>query len=144
MFEDSYDRLWKRAYRLQEEGDIRGALGLWREISQRYPDAEVLCLMARAALDLGEIEDAEASLLKALEFDPGLRLPSMMLCRIAMAQGKWDDAEPRVRQALRIKEGADGYNLLGVTLDILGRAEEAHAAFSRGIGARPFLRGNLL
>lgn len=137
IFEDSYDRLWKRASRLQEEGDIRGALALWREISQRYPDAEVFCLMAKAAQDLGEVEEAEASLLRAVEFDRGLRLPYMMLCRIAMAQGRWDDAELRVRQALRIREGADGYNLLGISLDRLGRAEEARAAYSQGIELDP-------
>ena len=71
MFEDSYDQLWKQASRLQDEGDIRGALRLWREISRKYPDAEVLCLVAQAAQDLGEMEEAEASLLKAVEFDPG-------------------------------------------------------------------------
>jgi tetratricopeptide (TPR) repeat protein len=137
MLEDSYDRLWKRASRLEDEGDIRGALELWREISQRYPDSGVLCRLAGAARDLGELEEAEESLLKAVEFDSGLRLPYIMLCLIANKQGRWEDAELRARQALRIEEGPDGYSLLGIALRALGRAEEAHRSYSRGIELDP-------
>ncbi len=137
MFDDPYDGLREQASQLQDQGDIRGALGLWREISLRCPDSEALCSLANAAQQLGEMKEAESALLKAVEADPELRAPYMMLCRSAISQGRWDDAELRARQALRIEEGADGHNLLGIILDVLDRAEESHAAFSRGIQLDP-------
>jgi Flp pilus assembly protein TadD len=133
MLDNSDDELSVQASRLQNEGDFRGALELWREIARKRPDPEALCGLANAAQEIGEMEEAEAALLNALNSDPSLRLPYMMLCRAATRQGRWDEAEFRARQALRIEEEADAYNLLGVALDGLGRAQDAEAAFLRGI-----------
>jgi Flp pilus assembly protein TadD len=54
-----------------------------------------------------------------------------------MTQAKWDDVEYRARQALRIEENAEAYNLLGIALDILERPGEASAAYTRGIELEP-------
>ena len=68
-----------------------------------------------------------------MEFDPALRLPYINLSLNAIKQGRWEDAELRASQALRIEEGPDEYSLLGIALSALGRVEEAHASYTLGI-----------
>ena len=88
-------------------------------------------------MELGETEAAECALLRALVCAPDLQPPYILLSCLAMTQYKWDDVEYRARQALRIEENAEAYNLLGLALDRLDRPQEASAAYTRGIELGP-------
>ncbi|MFN7919486.1 MAG: tetratricopeptide repeat protein [Bryobacteraceae bacterium] len=136
-FHDPHDEVREQAWRLYDKGDLAGALALWRQIARGCPEAEDLCSLALTARRLGEVEEAEAALLKAVTIDPSLRLAHVMLCRNAVGNGSWADAEFRARRALDLEEDGDVYDLLGLTLDALDRYDEAHAAFSRGIEIDP-------
>src|SRR5690348_10369125 len=53
-------------------------------------------------------------------------------------QGKYDQAEKVCRQLLQARPGnADAHNILGVTLNALGRADEAVASLRRAIEFAP-------
>src|SRR5690349_10013769 len=54
------------------------------------------------------------------------------------AQGKFAQAEKVCRQLIQARPGnADAHNILGVTLNALGRSDEAVASLRRAIGIAP-------
>jgi len=74
--------------------------------------AELLCLRARAALDLGELDAAEQFIQRALEAkrDEDITGTAEVLDQyglILAARGKLDQAESTLRQALDVVAGSD-------------------------------------
>jgi tetratricopeptide (TPR) repeat protein len=65
------DELFAEADRLEEIGDQQGALLVWRELAERFPDPGALCRLGGLAKELGEIEEAENALWRAIKLDSG-------------------------------------------------------------------------
>ena len=100
---------YAEANQLEEQGDYYAALRAWRELAEHHPDPNILCRLAGAAREVGDIDEAEAA------------------CR----------SERVLRRGLDIEKTRGGYTLLGIALMRLGKREEAQTSLLNAIKLDP-------
>lgn len=90
---ENYEALLLRGESLIAREDKQGALDSYREVADAYPDfavppANVVGLL----LDLGQIDEAQAELDRALAIHPDFALLQFNLARLRANQERWSDA----------------------------------------------------
>lgn len=129
----SPEELFDEAERLEDSGDERGALQVWRELSQVSPESAALCRLAWLANELGEEDEAKRSLQGALALDDRLAAAYQGLGSMAIDKGAFEDAERFLRKAVDLEPTRSGYCMLGVALRGLGRNAEGQECYLRAI-----------
>lgn len=115
--------LLKRAVALQESGNVRGAIDLYRQLLSHEPDSSLLQTnLANALREAGERDAAEQSYRRAIELDPKNRDALNNLAWLLFEGQRFGDAAPLAREAASI-DGPDRH----LVLDTLGEIELALA-----------------
>lgn len=126
-----------RAAALIDSGDAQAGLEILdRELSKKKsPNA--LLLRSTARFMLGQREEAIEDLDTALELDPSLRQGWLNRAALALSERRYEDAHAAFEEANQLDPlAADNHLNLGVTLILLGRAEEANDRFRRYIASQ--------
>ena len=116
------------------EHDIHAAIVILREGLEIQPhNIKVLVQLASALELVNQLDEALAIIEQVEAVQPGIARVSLLAGLIARRQGSLDVAEQRLKaamaQGLSEKEQIEALNQLGLTLDAMGKAEEAFAAF---------------
>src|SRR5918997_133499 len=153
-----YEEYLEQGETLASEGLIEDALSRFEQALAAAPEnPEVMEAVGRALLHLDRLEEAEASFLEALELDPEWIAPRMGLAMVALRR---DEPFKIVHHLERAIDAADYAQALGFfekaieassneeqksgartfranTLDMLGRYEDAVAAYEEVITETP-------
>jgi len=133
--EDTSARL-NLAAALIEERDTHAAIAVLREALDIQPhDIDLLFQLASALELVNQLDEASTVIERAIVCEPGSTRVSMLAGLICRRQGKFDIAEQHLKAAIEAglpeKEEIEAFNQLGLTLDAIGNAKEAFAAFER-------------
>lgn len=124
---------------LQNQGQVRAAIRSYQQGIRLWSEVpEALYLMGTAYLDLGEFENAERSLRKALLLSPD---NAVILDQVGLAllqQGKTEDAYGFFRKALDVDASLGSAQLnLSLALIARGQRSEAHILLERYLEKHP-------
>lgn len=124
---------------LKGRGDVRGALGHYREALQIKPDfGDAHNNLGNALMRQGKLDEAIAHLQKAVRFEPGYASAYNNLGVALAANGDLKEAHRCFMAALRLKPGfAGAHNSLANTLAKEGKVEKAIRHWSRAIQINP-------
>jgi tetratricopeptide (TPR) repeat protein len=93
--------LWHEAYRLQMAGDLDAAIARYRESIAAHPTAEAHTFLGWTLSFRGELEEAIAQCLRAIEVDPEFGNPYNDIGVYLMQQDKLEEALPWLERAKR-------------------------------------------
>ena len=120
-------------------GDVSAAERIYRQVladDSGKPDAWYL--LGRACQALGNLNEAEANLRRALTLRPAFAEAHASLGIVLKGLGRIGEAVPCYREAIRLRPNyLEAHNNLGNALDQLGRHGEAVECFERIIRQRP-------
>ena len=124
---------------LKDRGDVRGALGHYREALQIKPDfGDVHNNLGNALMRQGKLDEAIAHLQKAVRFEPGYASAYNNLGVALAANGDLKEAHRCFMAALRLKpDFAGAHNSLANTLAKEGKVEKAIRHWSMAIQLNP-------
>jgi len=128
-----YEEYLDQGETLAEEGLIEEALGRFEQALEAAPEnPEVIEAVGRALLNLGRLEEAEASFLDALELDPEWAAPRMGLALVAMRREEPFKIVHHLERAIEADPGhPEAYVELGRYYGIMGEPALARATFER-------------
>jgi len=121
-------------------GELREARALCMELlgTGRRPLPEAYHLLGKALLGLGELDDAQRWMQKALQAKPEDAVAHNLLGMVLRAKGDGAGAEASFRRALQLNRSfADAYVNLGTVLSDAGQAADAEDAFRKAVGEQP-------
>ncbi|HYQ84365.1 MAG TPA: tetratricopeptide repeat protein, partial [Rubrobacter sp.] len=121
------------------EGLIEEALARFEQALDAAPEnPEVIEAVGRALLNLGRLEEAEASFLDALELDPEWVAPRMGLAMVALSRDEPFKIVHHLERAIETEPGyPDAYVELGRYYGFMGEPALAKATFERWTGRVP-------
>lgn len=93
--------LWREAYRRQMEGDLEGAIALYKRSIAVYPTAEAHTFLGWTYSFQGRLDEAIAECHRAIEIDPDFGNPYNDIGVYLMQQGKLEEAVPWLEKAKR-------------------------------------------
>ena len=132
---------------MRQSGDLVGAEGFYlAAIARDQHDANALVRLGETQLAMGAAERAEQSFRSALALAPGNADAGVGLGIALLSRGDPQGALAYIKPVAEASRDARVLRNYGVTLDMLGRPDEAQAAYRRGLAqtpADPDLRGNL-
>jgi len=131
------DDLFQEAEKLEEQGALYPALQRWRQLANLQDNAGVYCRLARAAMELDLLDEAEQAFRSALRLDRSLAPAYVGLGRVSMGKKNFQTAEKLLQQALSFREAPSTYCLLGSTQLDLGKTEDARQSFTRALTLDP-------
>ncbi|QXE86211.1 tetratricopeptide repeat protein [Geomonas nitrogeniifigens] len=131
--------LFQEANRLRGEGDLSGAINMYRALLARLPDcAEIYNNLGLALQDQGGAAEAEASYRRALELKPHLADAYNNLGTLLIGRAEHDEAEPLFRRAVELDPGyLPAYVNLGSCLQVLEQPAQAVELYRRAIALDP-------
>ena len=89
-------------------------------------------------IELGRLDEAEASLRQAIALKPDFAEAHYNLGNTLKMLGRLDEAETNYRKAIALKpDFAEALNNFGNTLQEMGRLDEAEASLRRAIAMKP-------
>lgn len=93
----------------QESGNVRNAIGHYRDAVTRAPDyGTAWCRLANACLYAGDLDGADAAIVKALEISPESPEAFAELGLLRIAQGRYDEAADAALESVRAERGIEG------------------------------------
>lgn len=132
---------------MRQSGDLLGAEDFYLAAIARDPrDISALLRLGETQLASGATDRAEQSFRSALALRPGNADASVGLAVALLSRGDPQAALAYITPVALSSRNPRVLRNYGVTLDMLGRPEEAQAAYRRGLAqtpADPDLRGNL-
>src|SRR5215208_964011 len=136
---EKFEELLEQGETLAEEGLLEDALSRFEQALALEPEnPEVIEAIGRALLGLDRTEEAEASFLDALEFDPDWVAPRMGLATLAMRNDEPFKAIHHLERATALDpEYPDAFVELGRYYGLMGEPSLAHATFERWIRQHP-------
>lgn len=103
-FRPGPDRLIKRGLALRQQGDLRGAERVLREVVEKFPrDAIAAVNLALVLLEQNHAEAGAAELQRALSLDPGNGAAHYNFANLLRVSGRHDDAIRHYRQAAQAR-----------------------------------------
>ncbi|MCI0457583.1 MAG: tetratricopeptide repeat-containing glycosyltransferase family protein [Gemmataceae bacterium] len=120
-------------------GDLLQAEQIYQEILQEDPNqVDVLHLLGLIAYQMGQLEQASASMGRALRLRPDFAAAHNNLGIVLKEQGKLTEAAASYQQALRCRpDYAEAHNNLGNVLQRQGQLDEAVACYCQALHFRP-------
>jgi tetratricopeptide (TPR) repeat protein len=149
---DDHEKLFNSAFQLHQSGQVREALNLYDQVLPRQQNnARLLHLAGTANMQLGQMEQGIALLLRSLAINPGDPVAHNNVGRAQQALGQMDEALASYDSALAIKPDYAGahYNRAAV-LQEGKRLDEALASYDAALTIKPDFaeahnqRGNVL
>ncbi|GFO65347.1 tetratricopeptide repeat protein [Geomonas paludis] len=133
------NQLFREANRLRGEGDLAGAVRLYRALLERLPEcAEVYNNLGLAQQDQGLLVEAEGSYRRAMELKPTLADAYNNLGTLLVGRAQHDDAEPLFRRAVALNPGyLPAYVNLGACLQVLEEPAQAVELYRQAIALDP-------
>ncbi len=130
---------FRRANALRAEGDLAGAVALYRCLLERLPAcAEIHNNLGLALQDQGLDPEAERSFRRALELKPELADAQNNLGTLLVARGEHDEALPFFERALKLRgDYLPAHVNLGSCLQVLEEPERAVELYRRAIALEP-------
>jgi len=134
-----YDEYLEQGETLASEGLVEEALARFEQALDAAPEnPEVIEAVGRALLNLGRLEEAEASFLDALELDPEWVAPRMGLALVALARDEPFKIVHHLERAIESDPGyPDAYVELGRYYGFMGEPALAKATFERWTNRAP-------
>lgn len=132
--------LWREAYRHQMEGDLDGAIVLYKRSLAVYPTAEAHTFLGWTFSFQGRLDDAIAECHRAITLDPDFGNPYNDVGVYLMQQDRLDDAIPwleKAKRAPRYDPRHFPYMNLGRVYLRQGRWWEALHEFEGAVRAAP-------
>src|ERR671921_707084 len=128
-----YDEYLEQGETLASEGLVEEALSRFEQALEAAPEnPEVIEAVGRALLNLGRLEEAEASFLDALELDPEWVAPRMGLAMVALSRDEPFKIVHHLERAIEADSGhPDAYVELGRYYGFMGEPALAKATFER-------------
>ncbi|MGH3148806.1 MAG: tetratricopeptide repeat protein [Rubrobacter sp.] len=128
-----YDAYLEQGETLASEGLVEEALARFEQALDAAPEnPEVIEAVGRALLNLGRLEEAEASFLDSLELDPEWVAPRMGLALVALARDEPFKIVHHLERAIETDPGyPDAYVELGRYYGYMGEPALAKATFER-------------
>jgi tetratricopeptide (TPR) repeat protein len=111
----------------------------YSEVLQQEPNnVTMLCNLASAQVELGQISEAEKNVRRACELDPNDYFALYLLGRIRFRQEKLDESLDALSRSVKANpEYADAQNYLGIVLSEKGLRGPAEAALRKAIQLQP-------
>lgn len=136
---DDPNLLFHEANRLRGEGDLEGAVKLYRALLRRLPEsAEVHNNLGLALQDQGLVAEAEASYRRALQFRPDLADAYNNLGTVLVGRSEHEAAEALFRRAVELApDYLPAYVNLGSCLQVLEDPAQAVELYRRVIALEP-------
>src|SRR4028118_867407 len=134
-----YEEYLEQGETLASEGLIEEALSRFEQALESAPgNPEVIEAVGRALLNLGRLEEAEASFLDALEIDPEWVAPRMGLALVALSRDEPFKIVHHLERAIEADPGyPESYVELGRYYGYMGEPALAKATFERWTGRHP-------
>jgi protein O-GlcNAc transferase len=128
-----------RAVALHQEGKVDAAAALYAQVRQRQPRCfDAWHLGGLAALQVGQLKEAEELLRRALVLEPSSALCSMRLGATLLRLGRLREATATLEAAARRDPRlSDAWNLLAAAHSASGRGDEAITASEHEQALRP-------
>jgi tetratricopeptide (TPR) repeat protein len=128
-----YDEYLEQGETLASEGLVEEALSRFEQALETAPEnPEVIEAVGRALLNLGRLEEAEASFLDALELDPEWVAPRMGLAMVALSRDEPFKIVHHLERAIETDPGyPEAYVELGRYYGFMGEPALAKATFER-------------
>src|SRR5215216_6270762 len=128
-----YDEYLEQGETLASEGLVEEALSRFEQALETAPqNPEVIEAVGRALLNLGRLEEAEASFLDALELDPEWVAPRMGLAMVALSRDEPFKIVHHLERAIEAdSDHPDAYVELGRYYGFMGEPALAKATFER-------------
>lgn len=133
-------RWFERGYQLQIEGDLVGAVALYRKSLDIQPTAEAHTFLGWAYSRLGLLEEAIQQCLRAIDLDPTFGNPYNDLGAYLLEMGRVDEAIPWLEQAVdapRYENRAFPHMNLGRAYEALGLWDEAMISYRQALEEDP-------
>jgi Flp pilus assembly protein TadD len=121
------------AERLEEQGEVVEALGLWQTVIERERDPVFLCQFGLLAMELGMMNEARDAFLEAASLDTQLAPAHDYLGMWYETQGDLNESVREFDLSLRIEESAATYTLRGTVQLQLSRLAEARDSFNAAL-----------
>ena len=134
-----YEEYLEQGETLASEGLIEEALSRFEQALDAAPEnPEAIEAVGRALLNLGRLEEAEASFLDALEIDPEWVAPRMGLALVALGRDEPFKIVHHLERAIEADPGyPESYVELGRYYGYMGEPALAKATFERWTGRHP-------
>ena len=134
-----YEEYLEQGETLAGEGLIEEALARFEQALGAAPEnPEVIEAVGRALLNLGRLEEAEASFLDALELDPGWVAPRMGLAMVALGRDEPFKIVHHLERAIEADPGyPEPYVELGRYYGLMAEPALAKATFERWTHSHP-------
>ena len=134
-----YEDLLEQGETLAGEGLVEDALSRFEQALSLAPEEpEVIEAVGRALLELGRLEEAEASFVDALELDPSWAAPRLGLAAVCTRRDEPFKVIHHLERAIEADPDApETYAELGRYYGSLGEVELARATFERWTQAHP-------
>jgi protein O-GlcNAc transferase len=127
----------EKASDLEARGLKMEALELLREASRQREDPIILTRLGALATDLELWRDAETSLQKAAQLEPGFTLAYFYLGLLYKEQGRFEEACRCLTKASTDEPSADAFTVLGVIQTHLDLMDEAQTSFRKALSLDP-------
>lgn len=125
---------------LRDSGDHLSALRLYQQVEERAPDnLDARLGQGEMLLELGAVSEAERHFRLVIQTEQGSNgRAEAGLARALVRQGRAEEALLYFETAAaKATPGAAFFNHYGVTLDLLGRHEDAQIQYGRGLDQKP-------
>jgi len=122
--------LFQKAYEKQMQGDLAGAIALYKRSIEILPTAEAHTFLGWTYSFQDRYEEAIEECEKAIRADPEFGNPYNDIGVYLIEKGRYDDAIPYLRQALKAKR----YEALHYPHFNLGRALEKKGLWMEALG----------
>ena len=134
-----YEEYLEQGETLASEGLVEEALSRFEQALESAPgNPEAIEAVGRALLNLGRLEEAEASFLDALEIDPEWVAPRMGLALVALGRDEPFKIVHHLERAIEADPGyPESYVELGRYYGYMGEPALAKATFERWTGRHP-------
>ncbi|HEY8747808.1 MAG TPA: tetratricopeptide repeat protein [Tepidisphaeraceae bacterium] len=148
MGESTFEQLFEAAIRHHRAGQVREAIGLYRQAAELRAEAAVWNNLSLACREVGDVEGAVDAARRAVVLAPGHPGFWTNQGNLFREMGKLDEAIGAHRQALQLRpDSVAAINNLAVVLHDSGLVEEAIGLYRRGVDKHPnepMVHSNLL
>ena len=118
---------FRRAYRLQMEGEFDEAIALYSRSIEAFPTAEAYTFRGWVYSFKGQIDQAITECLQAIQVDPEFGNPYNDIGAYLIEQDKWEEAVPWLEKAI----AAPRYEARCYPWFNLGRVHERHHQWAK-------------
>jgi len=132
------ERLFQRATRQADQGDVQGALPDLKRLVTQFPEVpKYHQTLGLAHLELTDLDAAEDELLRALRLDPRLEAALTLLANVYQKKGAPQTAIPLYRRSIELRRTVHALSNLGAVLAETGELPQAIATLEEATEVDP-------